>query len=111
MAREKKIELRMFKVHLICDCGNEMNHAPECYPTEFVYNCKFCGARETAKKEYPYVHTEETPECTHDKQGHCFHPAPWDPHDLRRVFTDKGWVCRRCGCVAVPEFEDEDIDV
>jgi len=111
MPHEERIELRTIQVRLRCDCGGEMKHQwSKCYaiPPEFTHVCDKCQTEVVRDTNFPRTEFIPVPECNHNEFGHCIHPYPWDPNDMRREFTSRGWACRRCGHIAVPEQDPAD---
>lgn len=111
MPSEERVELRHIKVTLRCECGGEMEHKwQKCYavPPEFTHVCNKCQAEAVREEPFPRTEFIPAPECVHNEYGHCIHATPWDPNDMRRDFTHRGWVCRRCGHVAVGNQDPAD---
>jgi hypothetical protein len=63
MASEKKIEVKVYKIYLHCDCGGEMlptGAALSYYPPVYPHMCQKCGHIENINSiVYPYLKYEE----------------------------------------------------
>lgn len=60
---EKRVRVIPYEIHLICECGAEMQYTGmilTVYPPRYVHRCPSCGEKDDKPtQQYPYVIYEE----------------------------------------------------
>lgn len=65
MSKERKTEVKTFKLQLFCDCGGEMLPTGMCltsHPVQYPHECQVCKKTENIfRNRYPCLVYEEKP--------------------------------------------------